>query len=85
MQKLRTETQPVRVIDSIVCNRCEASLHNGMNYAGLIGAHIRGGYGSKIGDDFEYRFDLCETCLKELFDSFKIPALQGVDDDNSGV
>lgn len=75
MQKFKQETRTVNVLDSIVCNRCEASLHNGMNFEGLLNAMVEGGYGAKLGDCIRYEFDLCETCLEELFKTFKIPAL----------
>jgi hypothetical protein len=50
-------------------------LFDGMNYEGLIGAVVQGGFKAKLGDSVRYEFDLCETCLDELFKTFKIPAL----------
>lgn len=75
MEKLKKTTREVLEIESITCNQCGESLHNGMNYEGLIGAYVQGGYGAKLGDSVEYKFDLCETCLAKLFETFKIPAL----------
>lgn len=44
---------------------------------GLIEQTVRGGYDSYALEDLEkYTFSLCEGCLKELFDAFKIPVAQ---------
>lgn len=41
---------------------------------GLIDAKVYGDYFStKLDDLVQYRFNLCEECLTEMFDGFKIP------------
>lgn len=63
----------------IVCNKCGKdciSFKDGeeTTFYGLLDARVRGSYYSPVLEDLmEYRFDLCESCLKELFDTFKIP------------
>jgi hypothetical protein len=48
------------------------------NILGLIEATVSGGYDSTHLDDGDvYTFSLCERCLKELIDSFKLYAKQG--------
>lgn len=59
------------VVD-VLCNKCEKSCQTDCGYEGLIEAVVRGGYGSKIGDDVEFVFSLCEDCLIDLLSSFKI-------------
>ena len=61
------------------CNKCGMSCkgHIG-NQLGLIEAEVSGGYDSThLGDGDVYRFSLCERCVKELIDSFKLHAKQG--------
>jgi len=50
--------------------------HHGLaEFYGLLDAVARGHYYSPVLEDCTaYKFDLCEPCLKKLFDSFKIPA-----------
>lgn len=44
------------------------------SFYGLINAEAKGYYFSPVLDDCTaYRFDLCEKCLKKMFDNFKIP------------
>ena len=58
---------------SIVCNRCGMSFNREDDFAtNLIHEfNIKFGYGSKH-DLEEWDFDLCEVCIEELTDSFKI-------------
>jgi len=43
------------------------------NY-GLVKAIVEGGYYSTYLEDcYRYEFNLCEKCLKEIFEKFKIP------------
>lgn len=66
------------VIDDIVCNKCGGSCKSAdeydTNFYGLIETYIEGGYNSiSLEDGMSYTFSLCEKCLKELFENFKIP------------
>ena len=71
----KTVTKEVTIVDDILCNKCGESLKFEMNYNGLVGAYVVGGYDSPVlADMATYRFDLCEACLQELFDSFKLDA-----------
>ena len=72
------EEVEVEVIDDVTCNKCEGSCREvGMEDYGfncLIEHKITGGYGSAhLGDMTSYTFSLCEKCLVEMFDTFKIP------------
>lgn len=67
----------------VLCNECGSDcqirhlgphLGTHMGYYGLIKAKVTGGYFSEhLQDATRYKFSLCEKCLKELFDGFKIP------------
>ena len=65
------------VVTDVLCNQCSSSLKDtgGMNYEGLVEVGFTGGFYSKLGDMNSYKFSLCEDCLSELFDKFKINAL----------
>ncbi len=53
----------------VTCNR-----EDGAGSYGLLNAVARGHYFSPILEDCTaYKFDLCEPCLKKIFDGFKIP------------
>jgi len=62
----------VDVKDEVTCNRCEATAKYGTYGADFHSAYYHGGFTSKLGDGNEYAWDLCEDCLKWLFDQFKI-------------
>ena len=70
--KIKVEKEQ-EVIDDVICNKCGNSCRDehDMNYEGLIEAYVSGGYGSKLGDSVNYKFSLCETCLSEMFKTFK--------------
>jgi hypothetical protein len=78
-----TVTEDRTVVDDILCNRCARSCRRkDLEHAGdperrifyaFKGAY-RGGYGSEPLDDMaEYHWHLCEVCLKQMFDTFRIP------------
>lgn len=79
MRKLeeRTVTETTKVVVDILCNKCGESMIEGKGSGGedaygLINAYVSTGYFSPcLGDGNEYKFDLCERCLKELFKTFK--------------
>lgn len=63
-----------------ICNKCGNSCEKGeasvgsKDFYGLLETEVVGGYLSDPLEDLTtYTFSICETCLKELFDSFKIP------------
>lgn len=71
-----TKTEVIEVVDKFTCNKCEKiiqdtadkfSFYNGLNIS------YEGGYASKIGDGVIVDFDMCEDCLIDLINSFKIP------------
>lgn len=73
MQIKEKQTIETSAIKDVICNKCGKSCFDTMNFNGLINAEVYGSYDSKILEDFKkYKFDLCEVCLKDLFDSFKI-------------
>jgi hypothetical protein len=79
MKTIRTVEKEVEEIVDIFCNKCGMSCkgHIG-NFNGLIEAKVSGSFDSTHLDDGDmYCFSLCERCLKELIDSFKLYAKQG--------
>lgn len=83
MKKYKYEMKEIEVIttEDILCNKCGNSCmdKSGYNYEGIIEYEMRGGYGSKLGDMVGFRFSLCETCLEELFKTFKLNPLNPLD------
>lgn len=72
MIKTKKVKKVITVIEDIICNKCGASLKAGENFNGLDG-FVYSEYGSKyLEDGTEYKFNLCEKCLKNLFKTFKI-------------
>lgn len=71
--EIKTVTEKKELITDCICNKCSKSLKDdqGLNYEGLVGAVGRGGYASRIGDEVYWRFDMCEECLLELFNTFE--------------
>ena len=58
----------------IICNKCGQSLFDGINLNGLEEAECYGGPDSKyLIDTVSYSFSVCEKCLVEYMDTFKIP------------
>lgn len=68
-------------VQDILCNRCGKSMkvfissdHKHTNFPGLH-AKVEGCYGSQH-DGLLLKFDLCESCLKEIMTGFAIKAEQ---------
>jgi hypothetical protein len=63
---------------TILCNRCGECMrplgtHNEQYSHGLEKAEVTGGYDSyHLFDCTTYRFSICEKCLREVFNQFKI-------------
>lgn len=80
--EMKEVTSTERVTTDILCNKCgescqpkDASEREGqfLGWYGLIEATVGGGYYSThLDDGFEYTFSLCEPCLYELFQTFKL-------------
>jgi len=82
MRVTKTKNVEVEYTDDIICNKCGNSLKHlistdnppSFNYCGLEEAIVHGTYGSDpLEDCTDYIFSLCEKCLYELFNTFKIP------------
>lgn len=81
MLKYKAVTREVFEIEECLCNKCgESQLYareDGFSHSEIYGLPeitIIGGYWSKyLSDNTKYQFSLCEKCLNELFDTFKIP------------
>lgn len=67
--------------NEITCNKCAnscipelAKQDNGKDNYGLIEAYFDSGYNSipEFGDMVRFTFSLCESCLKNLFETFAI-------------
>lgn len=76
-QKEVTEVKSITT--DILCNKCGGSCklyefkENDFEFGGLIEVKIMGRYfSSHLEDCRDYTFSICEKCLKELFESFKI-------------
>ena len=75
------------VTAEVFCNKCSLTCRSAQDdfhyneeddtahpFYGLIEAEVAGHYYSPALDDCKnYRFSLCEKCLKEMFATFKIP------------
>lgn len=62
------------VLDNVDCDRCGQSMRDshGMNIEGMV-TTVGGGYASPIiGDMVTWHFDVCEKCLEEWGQSFKV-------------
>jgi hypothetical protein len=72
----------VRTRESWVCNRCGGCLCPSVESLnreiphGLVDVTVSGGYDSPaFSDGTTYQFSICETCLRALFDGFKLPPM----------
>jgi len=77
VRKIITTKEEEEVVD-VLCNKCGKTCRNPGAYEqspyGLIEQTYSGGYGSTPLDDCtNYTFSICESCLKDFFDSFIIP------------
>lgn len=66
------------VVDDILCNKCGVSLKRGddpkLGFRGMVEVIVEGAVGSpKLVPGNEYAFSLCEHCLVELWETFKLP------------
>ena len=64
--------------EDILCNNCGESLlyfWGGKYITGLKDCEVRGGYWTPgiLEDLVKYKFNLCEKCLKKIFNKFEIP------------
>jgi uncharacterized cysteine cluster protein YcgN (CxxCxxCC family) len=80
MIRFKTAKKKTKIIWDVICNKCGKTCRLGeaepVNFGGLRGV-AHGQFGSEhLKDCHEYRFDLCEQCLRETFDTFKIPVLE---------
>ena len=72
----KIEKRDVEVVHSVACNKCGNSCipNDSTSAHGLIGVAVDGGYYSThLEDGLRYKFDMCEKCLVELFNTFSIP------------
>jgi hypothetical protein len=74
MIKVETILKPTEEIVSVVCNLCEAEMKTECSPLGngVLITYQSGYDSSHFGDGTKVKFHLCESCLKELFDSLKI-------------
>lgn len=71
------EVVPVEKVVDIICNKCGNSLAlkgaEDRQYGGLEEITVHGGYWSKhLEDMMSYTFSICECCLSDMFEGFKI-------------
>lgn len=78
----------IEKIDDIICNKCGKSCRaypESSMFSGLLEYRFNGCYGSEPLEDMTgYIFSICNPCLKEIFDTFKIPVVV-IDYLNSGT
>ena len=75
MKKYSKITRTIPTLKTCLCNKCgtEMLYHETEEIHG-IEVRIEGGYYSPtLEDQTWFKFDLCEQCVLELMDSFKIP------------
>ena len=74
MKITQKEMVEEEVTVDVFCNKCGGSCKRECGFFGLIEHTVSGGYGSDpLSDGASYTFSLCESCLNELFNEFKIP------------
>lgn len=82
MRTIKKITREEYVTDQVFCNKCGENCglpkvapgQESGHPHGLIETTVRGGYWSNpLQDCVSYTFSLCESCLSELFKTFKIP------------
>lgn len=79
MKVLKVVQKEVEEIDDLICNLCGGTLKqvissDGMyNFCGLEEVRMNCGYGSH-NDGTTFTFSLCEKCVEELMNKFRVPA-----------
>lgn len=85
MKSSEWEKESGEIYKEYTCNKCGETcrVKEGVRHGkeddrgspyGLINGIVRGGYFSPVLSDVTaYCFDMCEKCVQQLFDSFKIP------------
>lgn len=77
-QELREQLEKLQeeeVVDDVLCNKCGKSCRSKIwdNVFDKLTIKTTGGYNSYYPDDMvTVEFDLCEYCLKDFVESFKI-------------
>ena len=79
MKSFEEKTRIDRDITSCLCNKCGKEMFNKETKEVFgIDVYIEGAYYSPtLEDQTWFKFDLCEQCVLELMDSFKIPPEAG--------
>lgn len=74
-KKIKITTEQEVIVDCI-CNMCGSSLYRAEDLYGLEEISYIGGYssGPTIRDEEFFSFSLCENCLGNIIQQFKIPA-----------
>jgi hypothetical protein len=65
-------------LENVLCNQCGEKCYSDYapDYYGLIDCKVSGGFSSEyLIDGNIYTFSLCEKCLTEMFEKFKIPVI----------
>jgi hypothetical protein len=74
MKQLTELPTTYRVVESCHCNKCGREMLTPMGNICGVEVYIEGCYESPVLNDCTtYTFDLCEYCLRDLFDSFAHP------------
>jgi hypothetical protein len=74
MRITKNITEEVEIVTDVICNMCGESCLSKRSFNGIIDAYVEGGFDSThLKDCTRYTFSVCEKCVKEWFDNFKIP------------
>ena len=76
MRIKKTTMLETKIVEFVSCNKCESvmfdlSKSDNPIKEGIHVDHTFGYFSNVIGDMTSIHFDLCETCVKDLVDSFK--------------
>lgn len=72
MKIMRTENNPVEVVDAVVCDMCgrETTPDDHVEYLERIRISGTGGDDSEIGDGTRWSLDICQHCFVERLGEF---------------
>lgn len=83
MRTIKKITTTIEVTDKVICNKCEKDMLQREPWVETMGCccDYIGGFYSTLGDMVEYRWDICEECMKEMFATFKIDPMVKYEED----
>jgi hypothetical protein len=70
MKNYREVNKVEKELISMVCDRCHKTEDDVMELQEWLKLDFVGGFQSIFGDGNQYRLDLCQKCMKELFGTY---------------